>query len=69
METRESDKPLGDFAGKALLYYAPFGRCFLLHDHEAGNREQSGPQTLSVGWSVGIPFISALSRQRQGRVC
>ncbi|GAB1285883.1 Spermatogenesis-associated protein 45 [Apodemus speciosus] len=26
------------------------------------NREQ----TLSAGWSVGVPFISALSKQRQG---
>jgi hypothetical protein len=64
-----ASESLGDFAEKALLHYAPLCRYFLLHDHEAGNREQSGTQTLSVGWSVGMPFISALSKQRQGHVC
>lgn len=61
----ESAVSLGDFVERALSYYAHLCRCFFLHYREAGNREQPGPQTLSVGWSVGMPLISALSRQRR----
>lgn len=62
----ESAVSLGDFAEKALLYYAFVGVSSSMINHEAGIREQSGTQTLSVGWSVRMPFISALSIRGRG---